>query len=67
MVVTGASIYYRVMPGIGLRADAGQWLPDVFVPPGRYAFESDDSPTGLLGQIAVRSAVAGTPAQVSIS
>ena len=67
MVVTGASVFYRIMPGVGLQALAGQYLQEVFVPPGRYSFSSDDSPTGYIAQLAVRSAVAGIPAQVSIS
>lgn len=67
MIVTGASVYYRLMPGVGLRALAGQFLPEIFIPPGRYTFNPDDSPTGLIAQLAVRSAVAGTPAQVSIN
>lgn len=56
LTVTGAAVYLRTWSGTG---GSGQ-RPDLFLPPG---FHTRGWPTS---RIAVRSAVAGTPAQVTI-
>lgn len=67
MIVTGASVYYQTQGYTGIRGAGGQWNPEVFAPPGRYSFSSTDfSPGGKCSGLRVRSALAGTPAQVSI-
>lgn len=67
MVVTGQSVYYQVFVDDGLRGSGGQPLPEAFAPPGRYSFDATDFiPSGKCRGIRVRSAVTGTPAQVTI-
>lgn len=67
VVVTGDSIFYQVFIDDGLRGSGGQPQPEAFAPVGRYSFDSTDfPPSGRCRGIRVRSAVAGSPAQVTI-
>lgn len=69
LLVTGNSIYYQFTAvTTGLR-DSEQWLPETFVPPGRYFFDPSDLPPSATGfsRLRFRSGVAGLPAQVSAS
>lgn len=68
MVVTNAAIYYKLAPAVSAKADAATYLAEVFAIPGRYTFDSSDFPPTEKGaKISVRSAVAGVPAQVTIT
>lgn len=71
MIVTGAAVDYQVAASTGNRhADGENPGPETFCPPGRYTFDAADSQglggNGKLAFIQVRSAVAGTPAQVTV-
>lgn len=68
MLVTNAAVYYQVAPARDAHALSAAYQPEVFAPPGRYRFTEDDAPPlGKVALLQVRSAVAGVPAQVSIS
>jgi hypothetical protein len=67
IIVTGASAFYQVYVDDGIRGSAGQPQPEAFAPPGRYSFDPTDfPPSGRCRGIRVRSAVTGTPAQVTV-
>lgn len=71
MIVTGAAIYYSLAASTGDRYTSGETYGlEAFLPPGRYTFDADDSTAiggnGKLAQVKVRSAVAATPAQVTV-
>lgn len=73
MIVTGtAGIFYRIAvdTGRGLQAEAESYGPETYCPPSRLAFDETDSyglgGNGGLVAIKVRSAVAATPAQVTV-
>jgi hypothetical protein len=67
MIVTNAAIYYQIAPNVEKHPQGATYLQETFAPPGRYIFDESDSPTGKISLCRVRSAVAGTPAQVTIS
>lgn len=59
--VSNAAIFVKFSdPGAGQAAPGTAFKPEVFMPPGLYSFLRQTE------TIAVRSAVAGTPAQVTI-
>lgn len=68
VVVTGAAVNYQFACTLGLR-DNEQYTPETFIPPGRYFFDEGDLLPGsdAFCRIRFRSAVTGTPAQVSAS
>lgn len=67
MIITNAAIYYQIAPDTGVHPQGATYLQEFFAPPGRYTFDESDSPTGKISLCRVRSAITGTPAQVTIN
>lgn len=59
--VNNAAVYRQLLVGLDNNPRAARWQPELFVPPGQEKVQRR-----FLFGVRVRSAVAGTPAQVTI-
>ena len=65
LVVANAAVFVQFSDGGGMLKSQA-WLPETFYPPGYYNLNNPTG-TGVFNAVRFRSAVAGTPGQVTVS